>query len=322
MNKKAAIIATVAIVGLVAVFALGGSKKSDKKTLDASNATIKITHSLGETDVKLKPKKVVVFDYSALDTMDALGVSESLVGLPKSSLPVSLEKYKDEKYADLGGLKEPDLESIKSTNPDLIIINGRQEDFYEQLSKIAPTISTSKDDKKYLESVKNNINKIAKIFGVEEKANQEFAKIEKKIEVLNKKVTEKDLNALTLMVNEGNLSVFGEESRFSILYNSFGFKNKDKNIKESSHGQNITFEYVAKQNPDIMFVIDRGIATGSDVKAGLTAKSVLNNDVIKSMDAYKNDNIICLDAPTWYVNDGGLTSLNKMIDDASKAVNK
>nr|SUY24126.1 iron compound ABC transporter substrate-binding protein [Clostridioides difficile] len=48
------------------------------------------------------------------------------------------------------------------------------------MSKIAPTISTSKDDKKYLESVKNNIDKIAKIFGVEEKANQEFSKIERK----------------------------------------------------------------------------------------------------------------------------------------------
>lgn len=321
MNKKAAIVAAVAIIGLVTVFALGGSKNNESKTSENSNNTIKIIHNLGETDVKLNPKKVVVFDYSALDTMDTLGVAENLVGLPKASLPASLEKYKDEKYADLGGLKEPDLEGIKSANPDLIIINGRQEDFYEQLSKIAPTISTSKDDKEYLESVKDNIDKIAKIFGVEEKANQEFSKIEKKIETLNKKVTDKNLNALTIMVNEGNLSVFGEESRFSILYNSFGFKNKDKNIKESSHGQNITFEYIAKQNPEVMFVIDRGIATGSDIKDSSTAKSVLNNDIIKSMDAYKNDNIIYLDSPTWYVNDGGLTSLNKMIDDASKAVN-
>ncbi|MCE0809868.1 ABC transporter substrate-binding protein, partial [Clostridioides difficile] len=180
MNKKAAIVAAVAIIGLVTVFALGGSKKNESKTSENSNNTMKITHNLGETDVKLNPKKVVVFDYSALDTMDALGVAENLVGLPKASLPASLEKYKDDKYADLGGLKEPDLEGIKSANPDLIIINGRQEDFYEQLSKIAPTISTSKDDKKYLESVKNNIDKIAKIFGVEEKANQEFSKIEKK----------------------------------------------------------------------------------------------------------------------------------------------
>ncbi|RDY29611.1 siderophore ABC transporter substrate-binding protein [Romboutsia weinsteinii] len=322
MNKKAAIIAGVAIVGLVGAFALGQNKKDAPETAVDADATVKIAHSLGETEVELNPKKVVVFDYAALDTMDVLGVSDSLVGLPKSSIPKSLEKFKDEKYADLGGLKEPDLEGIKSADPDLIIINGRQADFYDQLSEIAPTISTDKDDKNYLASVKENINKIAKVFEAEEKANEEFTKIEKKIADLNKVVTEKDLNSLTLMVNEGKLSVFGEESRFSILNKDFGFKNVDQDIKESSHGQNITFEYLAKQNPEIMFVIDRGTATGSDVEESLTAKSVLNNDVIKSMDAFKNNNIVYLDGPTWYVNDGGLSSLNTMIDDATKAVNK
>lgn len=322
MNKKSGIIAGIAIVGLVGVFALGGNKKSEPKTVVDADAAVKITHNLGETEVELNPEKVVVFDYAALDTMDVLGVGDTLVGLPKSSLPKSLEKYKDEKYADLGGLKEPDLEGIKSADPDLIIINGRQADFYDQLSEIAPTISTSKDDKNYLESVKGNIDKIAKIFEVEEKANEEFDKIEKKISDLNKKVTEKDLDALTLMVNEGDLSVFGEESRFGILYQDFGFKNKDQNVDGSTHGQNVTFEYIAKQNPEIMFVIDRGTATGNSVEAGLTAKAVLDNDVIKSMDAFKNDNIVYLDGPTWYVNDGGLNSLNTMIDDAMKAVNK
>lgn len=322
MNKKAAIIAGVAIVGLVGAFALKGNKKDSPEAAVDADTAIKITHNLGETEVALNPEKVVVFDYAALDTMEALGVSDALVGLPKSSVPESLEKFKDEKYADLGGLKEPDLEGIKSADPDLIIIGGRQADFYDQLSEIAPTISISKDNKDYLGSVKGNIDKIAKIFDAEEKANEELAKIENKIADLNKKATEKDLNALTLMVNEGSLSVFGEESRFGIINQNFGFENKDQDIKDSSHGENITFEYIAKQNPDVMFVIDRGVATGNSIEAGLTAKSVLDNDVIKSMDAYKNDNIIYLDAATWYVNDGGLNSLNTMVDDVMKAVNK
>lgn len=320
MNKKAAIIAGVAILGLVGAFAISKNNKVNPETAVDADSSVTITHTLGKTEVELNPERVVVFDYSALDTMKALGVDDSLVGLPKSSLPKELEEYKDAKYADLGGLKEPDLEGIKSADPDLIIINGRQADFYDQLSAIAPTISTDKDELNYLESVEGNINKIAQIFEAEEKANEEFAKIEKKIEDLNKKVTEKDLDALTLMVNEGKLSVFGEESRFSIIYNSFGFKNKDQDIKESSHGQDITFEYIAKQNPEIMFVIDRGVATGSDIEESLTAKSVLNNDVIKSMDAYKNDNIVYLNSATWYVNDGGLSSLNQMVDDVASAI--
>lgn len=317
MNKKAAIIAGVAIIGLVGAFALGGKKDEKQNTALEAESSMKIVHSLGETEVATNPKKVVVFDYSILDTMDALGI-ENVVGLPKASLPESLKKYEDEKYADLGGLKEPDLEAIKSQNPDLIIIGGRQADFYDQLSEIAPTISVSKDNKDYLGSAKKNIDTVAKIFGIEEKANEEFAKVEKKIEELNKVVTEKGTEALTVMVNEGNLSVYGEESRFGILYQAFGFKSKDQNIEDSSHGQNVTFEYLAKQNPEVMFVLDRGVATGGSE----TAKVVLNNDIVKSTDAYKNNKIVYLDGPTWYVNDGGLNSLNTMIDDAMKAVNK
>ena len=317
MNKKVAIIAGVAIIGLVGAFALGGNKKKSQETAVEANASMKIVHNLGETDVVKNPKKVVVFDYSALDTMDALGI-ENVVGLPKATLPKSLEKYKDKKYADLGALKEPDLEGIKSQKPDLIIIGGRQADFYDQLSEIAPTISISKDNKDYLGSVKKNINTVAKIFGVEEKAKEEFAKSEKKIEELNKKVKEKDINALTVMVNESKLSVFGEESRFGILYQSFGFKNKDQNIDDSAHGQNVTFEYLAKQNPQVMFVLDRGVAIGKSE----SAKSTLNNDMVKSMDAFKNNKIVYLDGATWYLNDGGLNSLNTMIDDAMQAVSK
>ena len=44
------------------------------------------------------------------------------------------------------------MEKIFELNPDLIIISGRQADYYEELSKIAPTINLSIDNKNYLES--------------------------------------------------------------------------------------------------------------------------------------------------------------------------
>ena len=73
-------------------------------------------------------------------------------------------------------LKKLDLEGIKSADPDLIIINGRQADFYDQLSAIAPTISVSKDNADYVGSVKENVNTIAELFEVEEKASEELKK--------------------------------------------------------------------------------------------------------------------------------------------------
>ena len=60
----------------------------------------------GEVLVKKNPKVVVSFDYGVVDILDNLGVE--VKGLPKSALPTFLSKYKDSKYVDLGGLKDPD----------------------------------------------------------------------------------------------------------------------------------------------------------------------------------------------------------------------
>ena len=278
---------------------------------------VKVLHILGETNVVKKPERVVVFDYGILDTFENLGI-DNVVGTVKSSLPEYLEEYNSEKYADLGGLKEPDLEAVKSANPDLIIISGRQEGFYDQLSEIAPTISTGIDSADYLGSFKTNLNYIGEIFEVEDEANEEFLKIESRLKEASKLVGEKNLNALTIMVNEGSLSAFGEVSRFGLIYQSLGFKNTDTTIEDSTHGQNISFEYLSKQNPDYLMVLDRGAVQDSTS----TAQEVLNNDIVKSMDAYKNEKIIHLNAVAWYLTSGGITATNTMIDDIMNVVSK
>ena len=58
------------------------------------------------------PQKVVVFDNGSLDTMDALGVGDRVVGAPTKNIPAYLKKY--QKVESAGGIKEPDLE--KSIN--------------------------------------------------------------------------------------------------------------------------------------------------------------------------------------------------------------
>ena len=44
-----------------------------------------------------------------------------------------------EEYSSIGTLKEPDMGKIFELTPDLIVISGRQADYYEELNKIAPS---------------------------------------------------------------------------------------------------------------------------------------------------------------------------------------
>ncbi|MGL5086142.1 MAG: siderophore ABC transporter substrate-binding protein, partial [Clostridium sp.] len=271
MNKK-----VLGIIVLIIVVLVGGSafmKLSGSKSESGANGEkIKITHRYGETEVPVNPKKVVILDLGTLDIMTVLG--EEVIALPKSSIAPYLEKYKDEKYIDLGTLKEFDIEKINELQPDLIIIEGRQESFYEELSKIAPTIGLGTVNNDFIGSLKNNTETIGKIFDKEKEATKELEKIEKDLAEIKTKVEASGKNALMTMVSDGAMSVFGKSSRFSIMYNELGFKVADDNITDGKHGQTISYEYLLEKNPDYLFVLDKGLIQKGEQQP---AKDIIEN---------------------------------------------
>lgn len=313
MNKKAAIIAGVAIVGLLGAFTLGGKDKAQETEVKGTEI-VAVQDENGTIEVTKNPERVVTFDYGTLDILDNMGVE--VVGLPKGSLPEYLSKYKEDKYSDLGGLKEPDFEAINELNPDLIIISGRQADMYDKFAEIATTVYLSVDGSDYLNDFSRNLDVLGKIFGKEDFVKENLDNLTKQMDEVKAMAEEKNVNALTTMVSEGNLSVFSDKSRFGLIYNQLGITNKDETIEESNHGQQVTFEYIAEQNPEYIFVVDKGSATGGEG----TAKALFDNDLIKSTDAYKNDKIVYLDSAAWYVVAGGLDSTQTMINNVKDAL--
>ena len=313
MNKKIAAIAGVIIIGVLGVFSATKMLKNNEDVSKSNENTITIASELGNVTIEKNPERVVVFDVPTLDTMEELGI-DKVVGVPTSDYYDNLEKYNSDDYTKVGSLKEIDLEAIKSLNPDLIIIGGRQSSYYDKLSEIAPTILMSKEQTNYLKSSKGNIDTIAKIFNKEDEVNEKYEKVLSNLSATKEKVNEAE--ALTVMVNEGNLSVYNENSRYALIYQELGFKNADETIEDSTHGQSVTFEYLSEINPEYLIILDRGSAIGKTS----TAKTIMENDIVKSTDAYKNGKMIYLDSYTWYINDGGLNSLNKMAEDISKNI--
>ena len=276
--------------------------------------TITITHQLGETPITTNPQKVVVFDYGILDALDSLGVN--VTGVVQSGLPDYLTKYAGEEYSSIGTLKEPDMEAIFALTPDLIIISGRQADYYEELNKIAPTIHLGIDNADYLGSFKNNMDILGQIFGKEKEVASKVEEIEKAIAELNAKVTEKNINGLITLANDGAFSVYGQESRFGIIHKEFGVTPVDTTIDSGTHGQKATFEYVAEKNPQYLFVVDRAAVTGGNT----SAKELFDNELVARIDAYKNDNIVYLDPAIWYTSVGGFTSTLRMVEEVDAAI--
>lgn len=292
----------------------GAANQTNTEDNNASG-TIKVSHQLGETDVPLNPGKVVVFDFGVLDTLDRLGV-EAVTAVPQDSLPSYLSKYAGSEYANAGGLKEPDFETIDGVEPDLIIISGRQSDSYEEFTKIAPTIFMGVDTANYMGSFTSNVETLAQIFGKETEAAAELEKINTVIENVKAAVAKSNKKGLILLSNEGKISAYGPGSRFGLIHDVLGVPAVDEGLEVSTHGNEVTFEYVAEKNPGYLFVIDRTAAVGGEGNAS----STLDNEFVKTTDAFKDGKIAYLDPEYWYLSGGGLVSVEKMVTDIEAAL--
>lgn len=322
MNKKAAaIVGGILVLGL-GVFGFtklnsGSQNQQTQQEQSAEQTTVQITDANGEkAELKKNPKRVVVFDYGVADILKNLGV-DAVVGLPKNGkMPEILSNYSDDKYTNVGSLKETDFEAVESLNPDLIIIGGRQAEDIDSFKEIAPTVNLAVDGQDYMNSFKTVVTDLGKLFDKEDEAKKAIDEIEAKIEKVNKTVKEKGLTASVVMANEGSISTFSAKSRYGLIYNGLGFAEVDKNIDDSTHGQQVSFEYFLENKSDYVFVVDRGAVTGK----GEAASKLFDNEVMNKTEVAKNGNIVYLNSVIWYTMTGGIESTNQMIDEIADAV--
>lgn len=304
--------ALAAGASLLALTACGGSTEADAAAADGK--TVSITHAQGTTEVPVNPETVYTFDLGVLDSMTALGLEAD--GVPETKYPESLAKYNDAAVTKIGSMKEPDFEAISNGNPDLIIITGRTAASYEELSKIAPTVDLTVDATKPLDSFKEQAGKIGTIFDVGTKVDEKLAALDTKIADTKAKSANAG-KGLIIMTSGGELTAYGAGSRFGLIHDVLGVSTVADIKSEGSHGESISFEFLKTNNPDTLYVIDRDSAMGT---SGEAAKAVLDNELVASTNAAKNDKIVGLDSNAWYMIGYGLDNTATMIDEIASAL--
>lgn len=303
------------ILSVLAIITVACGDKEENSNNESSDAeVITVEHELDTTDVTVNPEKVVVFDFGTLDSLDKLGIE--VTGVPQGNIPSYLDKYESDSYENVGSLKEPDFEKISEIDPDLIIISGRQSSMYDELSKLGPTIYLGVDTERYMDSFKENLEVIAEVFDKEDEVNTAWESIKSDIDELHEKAEASGKNGLIILANDDKISAYGPNSRFGIIHDVFGVAAVDENIEASTHGNNVTFEYVAKNDPDILYVIDRGAVVGGES----SAKIVVENKLMENTKSYQNDQIIYLDPNYWYLSGGGLKSVSEMVKDITESI--
>lgn len=267
-----------------------------------------------ELEVPYNPQRIAILDMAALDILDALGVGDRVVGTADTSLEY-LQSYIGGDIANLGTIKEADLEAVMAAEPDVIFIGGRLATSYDALSEIAPVVYLTTDTELgVVESVRRNAATIASIFGLEAEVEGLMADFDARIAALQEFAAGK--TAIVGMCTSGGFNVLGNDGRCSIIGREIGFENigVDANIDTSTHGNEASFEFIVEKAPEYIFVMDRDAAIGTD--GAKLAQEIMENELVMGTEAYQNGNIVYLANPAvWYTAEGGITALDIMLSD-------
>ena len=312
-SRRQLLSTTAATAGLLALSACGSKSSSSSGTGGASAGSsaeavtypVTVKHAQGETTIKAAPQRVVVLDYGVLDSMAALGLADLVVGIPKTggNLPKSLSQFQDDKYKDMGGLKEPKQEAIAEVGPDLVIVANRTAKSYEDFSSKFTTIDmTVKPQGASATAAASPDQGGQGGNGDKGKKHEPSASM---TEILTSHSTilgsifgKKAGKGLCLLTTGGKVSAFGKGSRFDVIFDEFGVTPAVENIEEATHGEAVSFEFIGQANPDVLFVLDRDATIGQE---GSSAKEILDNELVTATNAWKNNKVYYLDGPDWYL---------------------
>ncbi|HAB43623.1 MAG TPA: hypothetical protein DCE70_08840 [Acinetobacter sp.] len=287
-----------------------------------------VTFDYKDQNIQLKkaPKKIAVYDLSALDTLNALGLEAQLV--PAASFAGNLSKYQQGKFTKAGSLFEPDLNVLKTAKPDLIIVGGRSASKAEAVKGIAPTLDLSPDTSQYIADLTERAHVLARAFGKENIATEKLSKIATLQQQLKKQTEGK--TALMLFAVGENFMPHAENDRFGFVYELAGFKpvldpseqsnaprpevDSPEALKAAEKNvQRITT--AVEKNPDYIIVLDRDAVNTQKYTA---QDNIQKHPALKNAKALAEKKVIYVNADAWYITGTGLDNTAFMLEELIK----
>ena len=121
------------------------------------------------------------------------------------------------------------------------------------------------------------------------------------------------------------MSVMDTQSQLNILAAELGGNNLGESVGEvqkATHGEDASWETIIELDPEYIFVLDRSTATGAADEGILGAWEVIENELIRELDSYKEGKIIYFirHANVWYTSTGGIQALDTMLSDLEEAL--
>ena len=258
-----------------------------------------IVHDFGTTELKKVPKRIVILDNLYGEILDPLHITPvgATTGQADSQEFSTLFKkqYKDAKVVSVGWQGNPDLEKIAELKPDLILMTGEQEDLYEELSEIAPTVGYQINTDENWDYHETSL-KVAEIFDKRDEMKKDLDRVDAREAVFAGNVKAKFGNQklMYLRVTDNDIRYYAY-GHFGYLYDTYHF-NRAETFNPNDMFQFIDPDKLKDINPDLLIV-------QADSQELLENK-LKNNPVWSSLKAVQNNKVIYADYSTYMLGFG------------------
>ena len=258
-----------------------------------------IVHDFGTTELKKVPKRIVILDNLYGEILDPLHITPvgATTGQADSQEFSTLFKkqYKDAKVVSIGWQGNPDLDKIAELKPDLILMTGEQEDLYDELSEIAPTVGYQINTDENWDYHETSL-KVAEIFDKRDEMKKDLDRVDAREAFFAENVKAKfgDQKLMYLRVTDNDIRYYAY-GHFGYLYDTYHF-NRAETFNPDDMFQVIDPDKLKDINPDLLIV-------QADSQELLDNK-LKNTPVWTSLKAVQNNKVIYADYSTYMLGFG------------------
>ena len=258
-----------------------------------------IVHDFGTTELKKAPKRIVILDNlygEILDPLDITPVGATTGQADSQEFSTLFKKqYKDAKVVSVGWQGNPDLDKIAELKPDLILMTGEQEDLYDELSEIAPTVGYQINIDENWDYHETSL-KVAEIFDKRDEMKKDLDRLDAREAVFAENVKAKFGNQklMYLRVTDNDIRYYAY-GHFGYLYDTYHF-NRAETFNPDDMFQVIDPDKLKDINPDLLIV-------QADSQELLDNK-LKNSPVWTSLKAVQNNKVIYADYSTYMLGFG------------------
>ena len=275
----------------------GHNAESNKTSQTFKEKTI--VHDFGTTELKKAPKRIVILDNlygEILDPLDITPVGATTGQSDSQEFSTLFKKqYKDAKVVSVGWQGNPDSDKIAELKPDLILMTGEQEDLYDKLSEIAPTVGYQINTDENWDYHETSL-KVAEIFDKRDEMKKDLDRLDAREAVFAENVKAKfgDQKLMFLRVTDNDIRYYAY-GHFGYLYDTYHF-NRAETFNPDDMFQVIDPDKLKDINPDLLIV-------QADSQELLDNK-LKNNPVWSSLKAVQNNKVIYADYSTYMLGFG------------------